>query len=75
MGVADPLGTQVAGGDGGRKAGTEVAARDGGVRARHGMPEDAIVLAAFGGMTPEKRIGPLLRALSALADRHPRLCT
>ena len=64
-------------------AGTEVAdalrsrvdAQRSDVRARHGMPADAIVVAAFGGMTPEKRIGPLVRALSAMADRHPRLCT
>jgi glycosyltransferase involved in cell wall biosynthesis len=44
-----------------------------GIRARHAMPEDAIVVAAFGGVTPEKRIGPLVRALSAAAARHPNL--
>ena len=41
--------------------------------ARHGIPEDAIVLAAFGGITPEKRIPEILRALSAVAEQHPRL--
>ncbi|HXG87815.1 MAG TPA: glycosyltransferase family 4 protein [Vicinamibacterales bacterium] len=37
------------------------------------VPADAIVLAAFGGVTPEKRISQLLRAVSAVAARHPRL--
>jgi glycosyltransferase involved in cell wall biosynthesis len=45
----------------------------GDLRIRHGIPVDAIVLAAYGGVTPEKRIGPLVRALSAIADRHPLL--
>jgi glycosyltransferase involved in cell wall biosynthesis len=43
------------------------------LRSRHDIPDDAIVLAAFGGVTPEKRIGALVRALSAIADRHPHL--
>ena len=34
----------------------------------HGIPADAMVLAAFGGMTPEKRIGPL----AARAERAGR---
>jgi glycosyltransferase involved in cell wall biosynthesis len=42
-------------------------------RARHGIPRDALVLAAFGGVTPEKRIGALLRAVSTLGRRHERL--
>lgn len=33
----------------------------------------AIVLAAFGGVTPEKRIPQLMRAFAAIADRHPSL--
>ena len=61
MGVADPLAT--------RPAADAIA----NVRASAGIPADAIVLAAFGGITPEKRIGPLLTALSTLATRHPRL--
>jgi hypothetical protein len=61
MGVADPLDPPPA-----RDA---VAA----VRARAGIPADAIVLSAFGGITPEKRMGPLLSTLSTLAARHPRL--
>jgi glycosyltransferase involved in cell wall biosynthesis len=43
------------------------------VRAAHGMPADAVVLAAFGGMTPEKRIPSLLRVLSTTAHRLPQL--
>lgn len=43
------------------------------VRARHGIPADAVVVAAFGGITPEKRIPELLRAADALAATHPRL--
>jgi glycosyltransferase involved in cell wall biosynthesis len=39
------------------------------VRARHGIPQNAIVLAAFGGITPEKRVPEILRASSAIA-RH-----
>ena len=33
----------------------------------------AILLAAFGGVTPEKRIPQLLRALSDVAERRPNL--
>jgi glycosyltransferase involved in cell wall biosynthesis len=62
MGVADPL-TDPRGEPGAR--------RD--VRAAHRIPAEAVVLAAFGGMTPEKRIPSLLRALSATAARHPQL--
>ena len=61
MGVPDPL-------DPPRPADAIAA-----VRQRAGIPADAIVLAAFGGITPEKRIGPLLSTLSTLAGRHPRL--
>ncbi len=43
------------------------------VRGRHGIPADAVVLAAFGGMTPEKRIGSLVRALSTTASRVPQV--
>ena len=44
-----------------------------GARARGQFPPDAIVVGAFGGVTPEKRIPQLLRAIAALADRHPTL--
>ena len=68
MGVRDPI------------AGGPVASEDASVlrlrtavRSRLGLPVDAILLTAFGGITPEKRIGPLIRALSAVVERHPRL--
>jgi glycosyltransferase involved in cell wall biosynthesis len=60
MGVADPLAGQVS---------RETID----IRARHAIPRDAIVVAAFGGITPEKRITQLLSAVSALADRHALL--
>jgi glycosyltransferase involved in cell wall biosynthesis len=40
---------------------------------RHGIPSDAIVLAAFGGITPEKRIAPLLNAVANLSAALPQL--
>ena len=43
------------------------------VRRRHNIPGDAVLLAAFGGITPEKRIPQVLRALSACAERYPHL--
>jgi len=61
MGVADPLEPP--------RAADAIAD----IRARAGIPPDALVVAAFGGITPEKRIGPLLTALSTLSARHPRL--
>jgi glycosyltransferase involved in cell wall biosynthesis len=57
MGVADP--------------GSGEARRS--ILARHGIPADAVVIAAFGGVTPEKRVGPLIKAISGLADRVPAL--
>lgn len=43
------------------------------VRARHGVPADALVVAAVGGVTPEKRLPELLRAAAALAGERPDL--
>jgi glycosyltransferase involved in cell wall biosynthesis len=40
---------------------------------RHQIPGDAVVVGAFGGVTPEKRIPQLLRAIAALAPRHPNV--
>ena len=37
------------------------------VRARHGIPSDAVLFAAFGKVTPEKRVSPALRAIAAQA--------
>jgi glycosyltransferase involved in cell wall biosynthesis len=50
MGVADPLGSGHDLFDG---------------RGRHGIPADACVIGAFGGLTPEKRIPQLLEAVAA----------
>ena len=60
MGVGDPLG------DGERSA--TRAARG---RKRLGLAPETIVFAAFGGMTPEKRLRQILRALAAVADTLP----
>lgn len=60
MGVADPRAA----------AGPLEAA---GIRARYGLPADAIVVAAVGGLTPEKRLPLILRTVAALAADHPRL--
>lgn len=38
------------------------------IRARHGVPAQAVLIGAFGGITPEKRIPELLRAMAALPD-------
>jgi glycosyltransferase involved in cell wall biosynthesis len=43
------------------------------VRARHGIASDAFVVGAFGGITPEKRIVPLLDAAAVIRRYHPRL--
>ncbi len=43
------------------------------IRARHGLPADAFVIGAFGGVTPEKRIGPLLKAAGVVRRYHPAL--
>lgn len=62
MGVADPTPTG---------EGRQVHAGD--VRPRHGIPREAIVVSAFGGITPEKRIPELLAAVGPLAERDPRV--
>lgn len=43
------------------------------IRARHGVPADAIVIGAIGGVTPEKRLPELLGAVAALRETQPRL--
>lgn len=60
MGVPDPVGPSTA-------------ADAVQVRERHGIPRDAIVVGAFGGVTPEKRIPELLTAVAALVTRVPAL--
>jgi glycosyltransferase involved in cell wall biosynthesis len=81
MGVADPL--EGASPDGRSKApsdGRPEASSDGRsedrlrqVRGHHGIPDDAVVVAAFGGITPEKRIPQVIRAIGAIAHRHPQV--
>jgi glycosyltransferase involved in cell wall biosynthesis len=47
---------------------------DGGrVRAAHGIPPASVVFAAFGRVTPEKRITEALRALAQVAPRVPEV--
>lgn len=41
------------------------------VRARHGIPADAILFMAFGKVTPEKRISQAIRALAATLNAVP----
>jgi glycosyltransferase involved in cell wall biosynthesis len=41
------------------------------IRERHGFPGDAFVLVSFGGITPEKRPAPILRALAAASAYRP----
>jgi glycosyltransferase involved in cell wall biosynthesis len=41
------------------------------VRVRAGIPDNAIVIAAYGGITPEKRIPQLLRAVAAQGEPTP----
>jgi len=57
MGVADP------------RAAAAPARAD--VRARQGIPPEAFVFAAFGGITPEKRIAEGLRAAAAVRRARP----
>lgn len=41
------------------------------VRARHGVPEEAVVFGCFGGLTPEKRLPQVLAAFRALLPHAP----
>ena len=43
------------------------------IRLRHGFSADALILAAFGGVTPEKRLGPLLAAAAVARRYQPAL--
>jgi glycosyltransferase involved in cell wall biosynthesis len=44
------------------------------IRLRHGIPADAVVFLALGTVTPEKRIGPAIKALAAIATTAPNAC-
>ena len=41
------------------------------IRARYGIPSDATVFAAFGRVTPEKRVSQILLAIAAVHDATP----
>lgn len=41
------------------------------VRARHAIPDDAVVFGVFGGLTPEKRVPQVLSAFAALLPYAP----
>jgi glycosyltransferase involved in cell wall biosynthesis len=43
------------------------------IRARHGIPADAVVVAAFGAVSEEKRIAPLIRAISVARSYEPAI--
>ncbi len=57
MGVTDPL------------PAARAARRE--VRARHGIRDEAVVFAAFGRVTPEKRLTPLVEAIARVAAELP----
>lgn len=43
------------------------------IRARHNISQETVVFAAFGRVTPEKRIAHTFRALAAIASRTPHV--
>jgi len=59
MGTADPLGDRTLPDDGES------------IRARYRIPPDTLVVGAYGGITPEKRIPQLLTAVAALDPSRP----
>jgi glycosyltransferase involved in cell wall biosynthesis len=64
LGVPDPLGglrTEDA-------AGTRPRARQG-----LGVPPDAFLVLAYGGITPERGVPDAIRAMAAVAERHPQV--
>lgn len=68
LGVSDPLAAVAPQGWGATAPGSDAALapdlRGDIVRRRHGIPESALVVAAVGGVTPEKRITQMLRAVA-----------
>jgi glycosyltransferase involved in cell wall biosynthesis len=51
-----------------RPASMNLTAASATIRARHGIPAEAIVLGAFGGLTPEKRLPAILAATAQLTS-------
>lgn len=43
------------------------------IRSRHGIPEDAAVLTAFGKVTPEKRLRETIRAMASVVESVPEI--
>ena len=41
------------------------------VRARYGLPETALIIGCFGGLTPEKRVPQILAAFDAVLSNEP----
>jgi glycosyltransferase involved in cell wall biosynthesis len=62
MGVSDPRAPEPA------RAASRAA-----IRARHGLADHAFVCAAFGGVTPEKRLEQVLHAIAGARGHHPDL--
>ena len=63
MGVLDQFG--------GKKPGARGLEKQAGLRSRYGIAADAVVFAAFGRVTPEKRISQALGALASVARTIP----
>ncbi|HEX5757757.1 MAG TPA: glycosyltransferase, partial [Thermoanaerobaculia bacterium] len=59
---------------GGESAGAPAASDPATLRARLGVPPDALLIAAFGYMTRAKRLDVALRAFARIAARHPQAC-
>ena len=59
-------------GGGGERAGAPPASDPAALRARLGVPPDALLIAAFGYMTRAKRLDVALRAFARIAARHPQ---
>jgi glycosyltransferase involved in cell wall biosynthesis len=75
LGVTDSLapGTTAAPGPGPAALAARRAELGAPVRRRHGIPAEAFVVAAYGGVTPEKRIDAVLLAAAAAKARRPDL--
>jgi glycosyltransferase involved in cell wall biosynthesis len=64
LGVPDPLASLQGSGA------TDVRVR---TRRRLGVPGDAFVVLAYGGLTPERGVPSAIRAVAAVAERHPQV--
>jgi glycosyltransferase involved in cell wall biosynthesis len=64
LGVPDPLGTP---------QGAQATLTRAHARVRLGVPADAFLVLAYGGLTRERGVPSAIRAVAALAERHPHL--